>query len=201
MVDHADVDHLGIAAAEGWAPVVYPVGYSTAIALTTAEAIPANGGSIAIGFEVPSRMRLAEVSVRNTDTGTARSWGWDLYRQASQTEIAGENTLSRVLACSASDAFTPGGAASTRTLTASAVTTISAGFYWLVVQNRHATSTFGLAYTLTSNDFGPNLPTQSKTTTNPNGATLDFVAVTWTKTRRVYGAYLRGYVFGQSAIW
>lgn len=205
MGDHADIDHGGLTGIgtqpQGWAPVVYPVGYSTAVALTTAEALAANGGSVAIGFMVPSRIRLTDVSIRNTDTGTARSWGWDLYRQSTQTESAGENTLSRVAASNGADAFTPGGGASTRTLGVTAVVTLDPGFYWLVIQNRHASNTFGLAYTLSSNDFGPNLPAQIKTTTNPNGATLDFVAATWTKNRRLYGAYLRGYVFGQSSVW
>lgn len=185
----------------GWQPVGVAWNYSSTAALTTAQNLAANGGSAAIAIPLSGHMLLDSVSVRNSDTATARTWGWDLYVQRLNNGNAGENTLDRVAASSADDSFTPGGAASTRTVTAaSGPIYLPAGLYWLVIQNRHATNTFGLACTLTSNNFGPN-HNQTKTTTNPNGATLDFVAATWTKDRNIYAVWLRGRVFGETAIF
>jgi hypothetical protein len=173
----------------GLQPVAFQLGYSTAIALTTAEAVAANGGTVLIGFPVVAPFAIAGASVRNTDTGTQRTWNWDLY------EDNGDATIDRVAFGTASETFTPGGAASTRSINADSVVTLDPGFYWLAVQNRHATNSFGLAYTATSNEFGPNGAATAKTTTNPNGATLD-MSSGWTQTRRIYGAYLRGQVMG-----
>lgn len=168
-----------------------PLNYSATAAIGTAEAVPAAGGSVAIPIFLPAPMDLEDVAARNTDTATARTWGWDLYKDT------GANSLDRVAACTANDTFTPS-AASTRTLAAgSAPVALSPGLYWLVVQNRHATSTFGLGHTAAGGLFGPNA-NQTKTTTNPNGATLDFVAATWTKNSNIYGVALRGRVFGQT---
>lgn len=182
----------------GYAPFAYPIVFDASVAFTTALALAANGGSIAIPIFVPSNMLLESVSVRNTDAATARTWGWDLYEQYLNNGNAGENTLTRVAACSANDTFTPG-AASTRTLTAgSAPVYLGAGVYWLVVQSRHATSTFGLGSTAASGAFAVN-SAQTKTTTNPNGATLDLVAATWTKVTAIYAVRLNGRVFGQTS--
>lgn len=184
--------------AGGWAPFAYPVLFAAASAFTTALALAANGGSIAIPILVPAHMLLESVSVRNTDAATARTWGWDLYRQRLNNGNGGENTLDRVAACSANETFTPG-AASTRTLTAgSAPVYLAPGLYWLVIQSRHATSTFGLGSTASSAAFALNSG-QTKTTTNPNGATVDFVAAAWTKVTAHYAVRLNGRVFGQTA--
>lgn len=181
----------------GWTPYAYPLAFAPNAAFTTALTLAANGGSIAIPMWVDGHMLLQSVSIRNTDTATARLWGWDLYKQFSNSGSAGENTLTRVAACASNESFTPS-AASTRTVNVnSAPVYLGPGLYWLVVQNRHAISTFGLGSTAAGAAFALNTA-QTKTTTNPNGATLDFVAATWTKVTAIYAVRLNGRVFGQT---
>lgn len=168
-----------------------PFNFSSSVALATEDALPAAGGSVAVAIAVIAPMSLQDVVVRNTNAASARTWGWDLYKDI------GTDTLTRVAASSANETFTPG-AASNRIITASgAPVSLEPGLYWVVIQNRHATNTFGLAFTAAASGFGPNA-NQTKTTTNPNGAGLDFVAATWTKNGNVYGVVLRGRVFGQA---
>lgn len=200
MAKHSDLDHSGLTGTPmGWAPVAFPFGYSHAVTFGNNFTIAANGGSLAIAIVLPARMALDGVRIRNSNTATARTWGWDLYRQATQTGSASENTLARVAACSANETFTPS-AASNRDLTAgSAPVLLSPGVYWLVVQNRHASNSFDIASTagISSTFFAKHM--KMKTTTNPNGATLDFVAATWTRHDQLVAAGLRGRVFGESA--
>jgi hypothetical protein len=176
---------------DGWLPYAYPLNFVANAAFTTALALATNGGSLAVPINLPSHMLLASVSVRNTNTATARTWGWDLYRQE-----ATENTLSRVAASDGNQTFTPT-VASTRTLAAAAPVSLTAGVYWLVVQGRHATSDFGLGSTAASSAFALNTA-QTKTTTNPNGATLDFTLATWAKVSAIYAVRLNGLAFGQA---
>ncbi len=184
--------------AVGWLPRALPMNYSSSAAYATASAVPANGGSVAVPIWLPAHMLLQDASVRNTDTSGARTWGWDLYVQRLNNGNSGENTLDRVAASSADESFTAA-AASNRVITAgSAPVYLAPGMYWFVFQNRHATQTFGLATTAVGSGFGPNL-IQTKTTTNPNGATLDFVAATWSKGSTLYAVVLRGRVFGETA--
>jgi hypothetical protein len=197
--DHVDlrqwINTLTIA---GWQPYAYPLVFDASAALTTALTLASNGGSIAVPMKVDAPMQLESVSIQNTDTATERTWGWDLYRQVANTGSSTQNTLYRVAACSANDTFTPS-AASTRTLTAGSTPVyLSTGIYWLAIQCRHATNNFGLGSTAVSAAFAPN-SAQTKTTTNPNGSTLDFVAATWTKVTAIYGARLNGRVFGQTS--
>ena len=174
----------------GLAAYCYPVVFAPNAAFTTALALAANGGSIAIPVCVDTTATLVSVSVRNTDTSTARTWRWDLYKDT------GANSATRVATCGAAETFTPS-AASTRTITASTNTSLKPGVYWLVIQSAHATSTFGIGSTAASSAFAVN-SAQTKTTSNPNGATLDLVAATWTKTTAMYAARLNCAVLGQS---
>lgn len=180
----------------GWLPYAYPLHFDPGAAFTTALSLPANGGSIAIPVYLPSHMLLQSVTIRNTDTATARTVNFALYEQRLNNGNGSENTLDRVAVGNALS-YTPG-AASTRTITCStAPQYLGPGAYWLVIQNQHATSTFGLGSTASSAAFAPNTA-QTKTTTNPNGTTLDFVAATWTKTTAIYAVRLDGRVFGQT---
>jgi len=70
------------------------------------------------------------------------------------------------------------------------------GVYWLVVQNTHATSTFGVG-SAASGTLSVNRG-QTKTLAVPLPATLDFVTPTWTKVTGVYAVILEGDVFGQA---
>jgi hypothetical protein len=177
----------------GYAARALPNGFQVGfIALSTAFALAANGGSVAVEMGVLATMNVEQVRLRNTDTGTARAWRWDLYVQTGST-----NTLTRVAASNGSESFTPAGAASVRTLAAaSAPVVIQPGIYWLVIQNTHATSGFGVGSLAGVALSG--VAVQSKTTTNPNGSTLDFTAATWTKSASGIGVIIDGRVFGQS---
>lgn len=159
--------------------------------------LAANGGSIATPVVLASHMLLQSVSIRNTNTATQRTWGWDLYVQDNNSGSSGENTLRRVAASTADETFTPS-AASTRSIDASgAPVFLEPGVYWLVAQNRHASNSFDIGCDFHSGVLWNR--SQTKTTTNPNGATLDFVAATWTKTSNCLHAILKGRVFGETA--
>jgi hypothetical protein len=181
----------------GWLPFAYPQHFVANGTYTTAYAIAANGGSFAIPMLLIAPMLLESVTLWNTDTASARKWGWDLYEQYLNNGNAGENTLTRVAASSADESFTAT-VASKRTITAgSAPVFLPPGLYWLVIQSRHATSTFGLG-TASISGFVNNHH-QVKTTGNPNGATLDLVAATWTKINgSIPAVRMNGRVFGQT---
>lgn len=183
--------------AQGWLPYAYPIGYEPSGTIASPTTLAADGGSYAAPVYLPAPMLFQSVSVRNYDTATARTWAWDLYQHYANDGLSSQNTLTRVANSTADDSFTPS-AASTRTVNAASVPVrLGPGLYWIVIQNRHASSSFGLAG-ITENAFSVNTG-QTKTTTNPNGATLDFVAATWTKTTDVRCIRLNGRVFGQTA--
>jgi hypothetical protein len=175
----------------GWQPHAYMAGYAAVDTYSTALDLAANGGSIAIPIQLEGKMALRQVSLWNTDTATARSWNWNLYYQPRQDSIS--NVLFRVAVGSLS-AFTPT-VASKRSLEAlGAPALLGPGSYWLVIQNTHATSTFGLG----SIASGPLSLNRAQTKTLPVvvGATLDFTLATWTKVTAIYAVILEGDVLG-----
>jgi len=176
----------------GWQPHAYMAGYAAVDTYSTAKDLTANGGCIAIPIALEGKMALRQVSLWNTDAATARSWNWSLYYQPRQDAIS--NTLFRVAAGVAADAFTPGAASKRSIAAAGAPTLLGPGSYWLVIQNNHATSTFGLG-SIASGPLSINRG-QTKTLTVPVGATLDFTAATWTKVTAIYAAILEGDVLG-----
>lgn len=183
----------------GWQAYAVPVGYGST-ALLAASSLAANGGTAAIQIPVTGHMLLQAVYIWNTDTSTARSWNWSLYKQYLNNGNAGENSLTRVAVGTAADSFTPG-AASMRNIAASgAPIYLGPGIYWLAVQNVHASNTFGLGNS-TTGTAATFQYWKTKTTTNPNGSTLDFVAVTWAMQTGVPFAALDGRVFGQTTGW
>jgi hypothetical protein len=185
-----------IIGAAGWVPHALMIGAYQGMAISSTTSIAANGGTLLIPYSLAGHMLLEAVAVRQASSSLARQWGWDLYEQRLNNGNGSENTLDRVAACSADDSFTPG-AASIRTLTAgSAPVYLAPGVYWLAIQCRHASNAFVISHnTGTSSIINTG---QTKTTTNPNGATLDAVAATWTKQNDVFFAALLGRVFGQT---
>jgi hypothetical protein len=183
--------------AQGWMPYAYPIGYEPSGTIASPTTLAANGGSYAAPVVLSAPMLLQSVSVRNYDTATERSWRWDLYYHIANDGLSSQNTLTRVAAITATNTFTPGAASTVSGTAGSAPVRLGPGLYWIVIQSVHATSTFGLAG-ITANAFAPNTG-QTKTTTNPNGATLDFVAATWTAQTDVRCIRLNGRVFGQTA--
>jgi len=180
--------------ARGQEPYVYPTGVTHTTTFTAAN-MPANGGSRATRYVLGAPMYLDSVTVWNTDTGTARTWGWDLYYQNDPASA----TCTRVAASNADSTFTPS-AASARTIVAgSAPVLLQPGVYWLVIQSRHATNTFGLGIVAAAAALALNMA-QSKTTTNPNGATLD-MSTGWSRLTSQIGAVLQGRVFNEGALF
>lgn len=169
----------------GFAPYAYQMGLSATQAFSTSSAIAANGGTFLIPIMIVGHMLLESVSVLNKDTTSARTWGWDLYEDRSSAS----NSVDRVANSSADETFTAA-AASVRTITASSAPVyLAPGYYWLALQNRHASNTFALGADVVGG-FAVN-HIRFKTTTNPNGSTLDIVT-SWTNTTSFYAARLNG---------
>lgn len=182
----------------GWSPYAFPLSFNPQGVFTTATQLTNQYASLAIPMVVPSHMLLESVSVRNVNTATQRTWGWNLYKQYVNNGNSGENTLNQVAASSGDETFTPSGASTTRTITAaSAPVYLQAGVYWLVIQNRHASNAFSVGGDAASTQFAHN-SSQTKDTGSSNGTTLDFVAATWTKVTAIIAASLNGRVFGQT---
>jgi hypothetical protein len=183
----------------GWLPYALPDGIHSTVASSSNITLAANGGSIAIPIFLSGHMLLEAVTINQRSTATQRTWGWDIYAQYLNNGNSGENTLARVAASNGDQTFTPS-AADNRTLAAaSAPVYLGPGLYWLVLQSTHATSTLVIL-----GDAGANLwpgfnKAQTKTTTNANGATLDFVAATWTKITTTAPVVLTGRVFGTTS--
>jgi len=184
--------------ASGWGyqPAAWPFGYSPAAATTQTVTLAANGGTVVAFVQVIGHMLLRSVTVRNLDTTLARSWRWDLYADINNSS----NSVTRVATSSGSDAFTAS-AASNRTLAASgAPVYLPPGAYIIAIQCDHASNSFGVAaQSITTLGSGYYLKT--KTTTNPNGSTLNIIAATWTVVQNVLGAGLLGSVANDTVVW
>lgn len=179
---------------QGWAPFAYPLGGGPTDLATTTLTLAANGGSVAIPMHVPSYMWPASLTLRNTDTASARSAEWRLYVQPSERKVSADNTLVEIPDQNGTFSFTPGAASNRNSASVSGYVLISPGIYWLVVRNTHATNTFGLG-TEAAGTMALNI-IQTKTLGSALGSTLDFVAATWTKTTNLCGVRLNGEVFG-----
>lgn len=178
----------------GWQPFAFPISFVPTAAFTTALSLPADGGSIAIPMWVPGHMLLEGAEWRNTDTSGARTVDWTLYVQHLNNGNGAENTLDRVATTAGQLSYTAS-AASIKGIDADPITYLAPGIYWLVIQNQHATQTYGLGSTASSSAFAVRTA-QTVTATNPIGATLDFTG--WSKVTAIYAARLYGRVFGQT---
>lgn len=196
LIQAYDTQRQRAVASWGWQPFAYPPGYSSDQTVNTTVTLAANGGSIAIPILITGHMLLQDLMLRNADTATARSAEWRLYQQYLNNGNSGENTLTFVTGTDGTFSFTPV-AASIRTSAPSGVPVyLPPGFYWLVLRNTHATSTFALS-------CGPlgtfqNNQMQTKTLSSALGTTLDFVAATWAKNTNTPAVILQGRVFGQT---
>lgn len=184
-----------LASCMGYMPYAYPVGGSPTQTATTAVAIAANGGTIAMPVVLEGHMLLDGVTFRNTDAATARGPAeFALY----EDRLDNANALPLVTGAVGSlTTWTPS-AASNRTIS---VTTppvyLPPGSYWLVLKNNHASNTMGLGVTA-AGTMATNTAQTKTLTTAAFGSTLDLVAATWTKIATVPGVRLNGRVFGQT---
>jgi len=180
----------------GYQPFAHPLNYVYNSSYTTALALAANGGSVIMPVLLHASMLLESVSIVSTDTTLPRSWGWDLYVDRSN----GSNSVNRVANSSADDSFTAS-AQSVRTITAASNPVyLSPGVYWLVIQGRHATNTMGIG-TQAGSGTTNFTSIKTKTTTNPNGSTLDIIAATWATSTATVATKLNGRVAANTIAW
>jgi len=183
---------------KGWQPYAYMPGFDGSATYTTALTLAADGGCLAIPVTTSGSMLLQQVSIWNTDTSTARSWNWALYDRR-WFSFTSATVLTRIAYGTTADCWTPT-VASKRTIVAYVPGTLLApGAYWLVLQNNHPTSSFGVG-SVASGTLSHNRG-QTKTLTVPVGATLDFTAATWTKTTGIYAVVLEGRAFGETTVF
>lgn len=180
---------------QGFMPYAYPVGGSPTQVTTTALALAANLGAVAIPVALEGHMLLESVSFWNTDAATARgAVEYALF----EDRLDNSNTLNLVdngLLAS----FTPT-VASLRTIASTnTVIYVPPGLYWLVLKNNHASNTLGLGVTAAGTMASNTAQTKTLTGVTSFSSTLDFVAATWTKIATVPGIRLNGRSFGQSA--
>lgn len=188
-----------LSAPAGWQPYALAVGATATDSYGNNTALPISGGSIAVAIPVTGHMLLQAVAIYNGDTATLRALEWRLYKQRLNNGNAGENTLDEVPGANGTDSFTPS-AASVRVCAASgAPVYLSPGIYWLVVRNTDPTSAWDLRYSAAPAVGLLQTICQTKTLGSALGATLDFVAATWTKSSTINPAVaLYGRVFGQT---
>jgi len=178
----------------GFQPYAHPLNFVYNASYANAINLAANGGTIVAPILLHASMLLESITLVSVDASLARTWGWDLYVDRNNAS----NSVNRVANSTADETFTaPGG---NRTIAAaSAPVYLSPGVYWLAIQCRHATNTFGVGGTGGS---GSNFTTlRTKTTSNPNGTTLDIITATWAASSAMIGVRLNGRVAANTAIW
>jgi hypothetical protein len=188
-----------ITASHGWLPYAYGLNVNPAGSYITAANVVANGGSVAVPVVLGANLLLEDVGVISLTASTAFEYGWDLYFEDTNDGLTAENTLRRVAQSNGNATGTfPGSSAWTNLAVLGGAVPLAPGLYWLVWQNRHATNAVDLGAQLIGGPFsvGSN-QFKRKTTTNPNGATLDFVT-SWNNLTNVIALRLRGRVFGQA---
>lgn len=177
----------------GYQAYAYPHGISFAHGSGTYSTVtlPANGGCRACPVEITAPLLVDSFIFRATNTATARSVQIDLYYQDSQTSAVCTRVASGALS------FTPGAAAFRAVQVGSAPVLVAPGFYWLVVQCTHATNSLDIG--VLAGGWGNNVA-QSKTTSNPNGSTLD-MSTGWTRLTSQLAVMIQGRVFNEGALF
>lgn len=181
----------------GFQPFALPNGHLISSAYSAVVTLAAAGGTIVIPMFLHASMLLQSVSVVNTDVSGAKTWGWDLYIDRNN----GSNSINRVVGSTSDESFTAT-VASLRTINAStAGIYLAPGCYYLAVQNRHASNTFGLGTQSNSASVLDSTQAKTKTTTNPNGSTLDIIAATWTASKNSPGVRMNGRAAADTVAW
>lgn len=181
----------------GFMPYAYPIGGSPTQVTTTALALAAAQGSVAMPVALEGHMLLESISFWSTDTATARggveyALFEDRLDNANALNLVDGGTLA---------SYTPT-VASLRTIpSSSTVVYVPPGLYWLVLKNNHASNTLGVGVTAAGTMATNTAQTKTLTGVVSFGSTLDLVAATWTKIATVPGVRLNGRVFGQAAIF
>jgi hypothetical protein len=160
----------------------------------TTQALPANGGSIAIAMNLTARLDFDEVWIRNGDTGSLRTAEYRLYYDD------GTANAVFVTGTDGTYSFTPSGSPSDRSSTnmSGSPVAISPGVYWLVIRNTHASNTFGVQYSnVGSTYWNTRNGSYDKTLGSALGSTLDF-STGWSGQARSYSVRMTGRLFNNS---
>ena len=174
----------------------YPIDFSLhAYGTGSSGALAANGGTLILPIYVPSSMLLDNVTLYNSDATLARAWGWDLYCDLNN----GSNALTRIASSNGNETFTAAAASQRRLAATSAPVVLAPGVYILAIQNRHASNSFTIGALTPLLFASSNARAKVKTTANPNGATLDIVAATWTKSYAQFYIWLEGRTAGETS--
>lgn len=178
---------------QGFMPYAFPIGGGPTQVTTTALALAASQGSVAIPVALEGHMLIESVSFWNTDAATARgAIEYGLF----EDRLDNSNSLDFVDGGSLAS-WTPT-VASLRTIpSASAGTYVPPGLYWLVLKN-NGSATLGIGVTPAGTMANNTAQTKTLTGVFSFGGTLDFVAATWTKIATVPGVRLNGRSFGQA---
>lgn len=180
---------------QGFQPFASAPGWSATSAFATSTTLAANGGTALIPIVLSGHMLLQNLAFLNNDVASPRSWHADLYRDVYDNV----NAIPRVATCNG-ELFTPGAASVRSQPFVGAPIYLVPGAYWLAIQNDHATNTFALGIQAVGGVFS-NFNHKTKTTTNPNGATLDIIAATWVGVTGTPGVILRGRAAGDTVAW
>ena len=183
----------------GWGTVALPPGAPLGLGYSTPLNLAANGGTLVVPIMVIGHHLFDSLMVRSSDTGTARSAEWRLYRQRLNNGNAGENAVDQVTNAAGTYSFTPSAASNRNSQTGSAPIYLAPGMYLLAVRNTSATQTFGIG-TNASAGLVPNVM-QTKTLAGALDTTLDIIAATWTKTGAVPGVALMSRIGGDTAFF
>lgn len=183
--------------AVGWTPHASMIGYTGAGG--NALNLAVSGGSLAVAVQVTGHFLFETLTIRQSAAASARAAEWRIYRQRLNNGNAGENTLDEVAGANGTFSFTPSAASNESSSVGSPPVYLAPGTYWLVVRNTDATQQFpwGAA---AAGLLAPNL-CQTKTLGSALGATLDFVAATWTKSTNIPNFILKGRVFGETTVF
>lgn len=118
-------------------PFLYPNGLGADSAITTTTTLPANGGSIAISYLMPSRlMVIPSLTVRTLDTTGSHTLEVMLYADGGEDGPAG-----RVAGSLNSFTYTAAAAANRTAQLPAPVVLPGEGCYWLIVRNVGAAAT------------------------------------------------------------
>lgn len=184
---------------KGFMPYAFPIGGGPGQAASgTAISMGASGGANAIPIVLEGHMLLQSVSVWTTDTTQTRGpLEFGIYEE----RLNNSNTLDLVTGAVGSLAAVAATVAVKRDIpVTSPPVYLAPGTYWLVLKsngnNANATWTMGVTAV---GAMAANTWQQKILTTSALGATLDFVAATWTKQTTIPVVRLNGRVFGQAA--
>lgn len=185
----------------GWQAYALPQDFAIGASYVASTSLPANGGSIAIPFVITGNMLAQTLAAQTKSISTNYAFGFDLYIQ-DNNDISStpDNTLRRVLATITASGALPG-AESTIQTSADTPVLLTPGVYWGVIQNRHATNALLISSQATGSfSHGSG---RTKTLTNPNGDTIDFSvsAGGWSAFTGSVAAFMRGVVFGETAVY